>query len=172
MDTGAVLSVIPTETWSRMKFDKDVLIDSRVWLSAANKGALRVLGRTPLIVLNLRERSPWMSFLVVKILGRLCTCTRYKHKKTPLKGLMDTGAVLSVIPTETWSRMKFDKDVLIDSRVWLSAANKGALRVLGRTPLIVLNLRERSPWMSFLVVKNLDESDQFILGRDFIRVLM
>ena len=89
-------------------------------------------------------------------------------KKTQLRGLLDTGAVLSVIPIETWERMGFDKDDLINSRIRLSAANKGALRVLGRTPIIALNLGERNLWMNFLVVENLDESDQFILGRDFI----
>ena len=51
----------------------------------------------------------------------------------------------------------------------VSAANKGALRVLGRTPIIAPNLGERNLWMIFLVVENLDESDQFILSRDFIR---
>ena len=90
-------------------------------------------------------------------------------KKTHLRGLLDTGAVLSVMPIETWERMGFDKEDLIDSRIRLSAANKGALRVLGRTPIIALNLGERNLWMSFLVVENLDESDQLILGRDFIR---
>ena len=75
-------------------------------------------------------------------------------KKTKLRGMLDTGAVLSVIPIETWEKMGFDKDDLIDSRVRLSAANKETLRVLGRTPIIALNL---------------GESDQFILGRDFIR---
>ena len=90
-------------------------------------------------------------------------------KKTQLRGLLDTGAVLSVIPIETWERMGFDKGDLIDSRIRLSAANKGALRVLGRTPIIALNLGERNLWMSFIVKENLDESDQFILGRDFIR---
>ena len=90
-------------------------------------------------------------------------------KKTQLRALLDTGAVLSVIPIETWERMGFDKSDLIDSRIRLSAANKGALRVLGRTPIIALNLGERNLWMSFIVVENLDESDQFILGRDFIR---
>ena len=90
-------------------------------------------------------------------------------KKTQLRGLLDTEAVLSVIPIETWERMGFDKGDLIDSRIRLSAANKGALRVLGRTPIIALNLGERNLWMSFIVVENLDESDQFILGRDFIR---
>ena len=89
--------------------------------------------------------------------------------KTQLRGLLDTGAVLSVIPIETWERMGFNKNDLIDSRIRLSAANEGALRVLGRTPIIALNLGERNLWMSFLVVENLDESDQFILGRDFIR---
>ena len=90
-------------------------------------------------------------------------------KKTQLRGLLDTGAVLSVIPIENWERMGFDKGDLIDSRIRLSAANKGPLRVLGRTPKKALNLGERNLWMSFLVVENLDESDQFILGRDFIR---
>ena len=55
-------------------------------------------------------------------------------KKTQLRGLLDTGAVLSVIPIETWRRMGFDKDDLIDSRIRLSAANKGALRAIGRPP--------------------------------------
>ena len=76
---------------------------------------------------------------------------------------------MSVIPIETWERMGFDKDDLTDLRIQLSAANKGALRVLGRTPIIALNLEKRNLWMSFLVVEILDESDQFILGTDFIR---
>ena len=82
-------------------------------------------------------------------------------KKTQLRGLLDTGAVLSVIPIETWERMGFNKDDLIDSRIRLSAASKGELRVLGRTPIIALNLGELILWMSLLVVENLDESDQF-----------
>ena len=90
-------------------------------------------------------------------------------KKNKLRGLLDTRAVLSVIPIETWERMGFNKNDLMNSRIRLSAANKGALRVLGRTPIIALNMGERNLWMSFLVVENLDESDQFILGRDFIR---
>ena len=65
--------------------------------------------------------------------------------------------------------MGFDKDDLIDSRIRLSAANKGALRVLGRTPILALNLGDCNLRMSFLVVENLHETDQFILGRDFIK---
>ena len=87
-------------------------------------------------------------------------------KKTQLRGLLDTGAVLSVIPIETWERIGFDKEDLINSRIRLSAANKGALRVLGRTPIIALNLGERNLWMSFLVVANLDESDQRLRRND------
>ena len=90
-------------------------------------------------------------------------------KKTQLRGLLDTRAALSVIPIETLKKTGFNKDDLIDSRIWLSTANKGALRVLGRTPIIALNLGERNLWMNFLVVENLDESDQLFLGRDFIR---
>ena len=90
-------------------------------------------------------------------------------RKTQLRGLLDTGAVLSVIPIETRRRMQFYKEDLIDSKIRWSAANKGALRILGGTPIIALNLRDRNLWMSFLVVESLDESDQFVLGRDFIR---
>ena len=65
-------------------------------------------------------------------------------KKTHFRGLLDNGAVLSVIPIETWERMGFNKDDLKDSRIRLSAANKGALRALGRTSIIFLNLGERN----------------------------
>ena len=41
-------------------------------------------------------------------------------KKTQLRGLLDTEAVLSLIPFATWRRMGFDKDDLIDSRTRLS----------------------------------------------------
>ena len=64
-------------------------------------------------------------------------------KKTPLKRLLDTGAVFSVIPIETWRWMGFDIEDLIDSRIRLSAANKGALRVPGIKPIITLNMGER-----------------------------
>ena len=100
---------------------------------------------------------------------RVCTPIGHKWKETQLRGLLDTGAVLSVIPIETWRRMGFDKDDLIDSRIRKSAANKGALRFIGRTPIIALDLGERNLWISFLVVENLDESDQLILDRDFTR---
>ena len=49
-----------------------------------------------------------------------------------MSGLLDTGAVLSVISIETWRSMGFNKDDLIDSRIRLSVTNKGTLRVIGR----------------------------------------
>ena len=91
------------------------------------------------------------------------------RRKTPLKGLLDTGAVWIMKPIETRTVMGFDEDGLIVSRIRLSAANNGALRVLDRTPIKALILRETLLWMSFLVVENLDESDQLVLGRDFIK---
>ena len=39
----------------------------------------------------------------------------------------------------------------------------------GRIAITSLQLGVRHLWMSFLVVENLDESNQFILGRDFVR---
>ena len=90
-------------------------------------------------------------------------------KKTQLRGLSNTGAVLSLIPIGTLRKMRCDRDDLIVSRIRLSAANKGALRVLGRTLIIALNLGERNLCMNFLVVENLDDPDQFNLGKDFIR---
>ena len=74
-----------------------------------------------------------------------------------------------MIPIGTWKWIGFDKEDLIDSRIWLSAANKWMLRVRGRTTIIAIKLEERNLWMSFLVVENLDKSVHFNLGRDFIK---
>ena len=41
-------------------------------------------------------------------------------RRTQLRGFLDTGAVLSVVPIETWRKMGLD---LIDSRIRLSAEN-------------------------------------------------
>ena len=86
-----------------------------------------------------------------------------------VKELLDTGAVVSVMPVSTWIDMGFDRSDLIPTNIRLAASNQGAIYVTGRTPIISLQLRGRHFWMSFLVVENLDKSDQFILGRDFVR---
>ena len=41
-------------------------------------------------------------------------------------GLLDTGAVSSVIPIETWRRRGFDKDNLIDKNTAVSSKQGGA----------------------------------------------
>ena len=65
--------------------------------------------------------------------------------------------------------MGFDRSDVIQTSIRLAAANQGAIYVTGRTPITSLQLGGRHLWMSFLVVENLDESDQIILGRDFVR---
>ena len=90
-------------------------------------------------------------------------------KKIGVTGLLDTGAVVSVMPTKTWERMGFTRKGLIPTNIRLFAANRAAIYVAERTPIAVLYKRGRDLWMRFLVVENMDDSDQFILGRDFVR---
>ena len=89
--------------------------------------------------------------------------------KLGVTGLLDTGAVVSVMPIKTWERMGFTREDLIPTNLRLAAANRGAIYVAGRTPITALHMGGRDLWMSFLVVENLDDADQFILGRDFVR---
>ena len=89
--------------------------------------------------------------------------------KIGVTGLLETGAVVSVMPIKTWERMGFTREDLIPTNLRLAAANRGAIYVAGRTPITVLHMGGRHLWMSFLVVENLDDADQFILGRDFVR---
>ena len=89
--------------------------------------------------------------------------------KIGVTGLLDRGAVVSVMPIKTWERMGFTREDLIPTNLRLAAANRGAIYVAGRTPITVLQMGGRDLWMSFLVVENLDDADQFILGRDFVR---
>ena len=90
-------------------------------------------------------------------------------RQLSVKELLHAGAVVSVMPVSTWIDMGFERSDLIPTNIRLAASNQGAIYVRGRTPIISLQLGESHFWMSFLVVKNLDESDQFILGRDFAR---
>ena len=90
-------------------------------------------------------------------------------KKIGVTGLLDTGAVVSLMPIKIWERMGFTREDLISTNLPLAAANRGAIYVAGRTPITVLHMGGRDLWMSFLVVENFDYSDQFILGRDFVR---
>ena len=73
------------------------------------------------------------------------------------------------MPMKTWERMSFTREDLIPTNLRFAAANRGAIYVTGRTPITVLHMGGRNLWMNFLVVETLDNSDQFILGRDFAR---
>ena len=88
-------------------------------------------------------------------------------RQLSVKGLLDTGAVVGVMPVKTWTDMGFERSDLIPTNIRLAAANQGAIYMTGRTPIISLQLGGRHLWMSCLVVEKLDESDQFILERDF-----
>ena len=90
-------------------------------------------------------------------------------KKIVVTGLLDTGAVVSVMPIKTCERMGFTREDLIPTNLRLAAANRGVIYVAESTPITVLHLGGRDLWMSFLVVDNLDDADQFILGGDFVR---
>ena len=90
-------------------------------------------------------------------------------KHFSVKGLLDTGVVVSVIPISTWTKMGFERSDLSPTNIRRAAANQGAIYVPGRAPIISLQLGGRHFWMNFLVVENLDESDQIILGHDFVR---
>ena len=90
-------------------------------------------------------------------------------KKIGVTGLLDTEAVVSMMPIKTWERMGLTRQDLIPTNLRLAAANRGAIYVAGRTPIMVLNMGGRDLLMSFQVVENLDDSDQFIWGRDFVR---
>ena len=90
-------------------------------------------------------------------------------KHFSVKGLLDTGAVVSVIPICTWTKMGFERSDLSPNNIRRAATNQGAIYVAGRAPIISLKLGGKLLWMNFLVVENPDESDQFILGRDFVR---
>ena len=90
-------------------------------------------------------------------------------RQLSVTGLLDTGAMVSVMPVKIWSDMGFDRSDLMPTNIRLAAANQGAIYVTGRTPIISRQPGVRHLWMRFLVVENFDKSDQFILGRGFVR---
>ena len=90
-------------------------------------------------------------------------------RQLSVKGLLGTGSVVSVMQVSTWTDIGFDRSELLPTNIKLAAANQGAVYGTARIPIISLQLGGRRLWMSFLVMEHLDESNQFILGRDFVR---
>ena len=52
-------------------------------------------------------------------------------RQLSVKGLLDTGAVVSVMPVKTWTDMGFERSDLIPTNIRLAAANQGAIYVTG-----------------------------------------
>ena len=100
-----------------------------------------------------------------------CDCTSARHQREENRSHRDSvhrsGSERDVI--KTWERMGFTREDLIATNLRLAAINRGTIYVAGRKPITVLRMGGQDLWMSFLVVENLIDSDQFILGRDFIR---
>ena len=48
-------------------------------------------------------------------------------KEIAVTGLLDTGAVVSVMPRKTWERMGFTREDLIPVNLRLAATNRGAI---------------------------------------------
>ena len=46
-------------------------------------------------------------------------------RQLSVKGLLDTGVVVSVMPVSTWADMGFDRSDLIPTNIRLAAANQG-----------------------------------------------
>ena len=65
------------------------------------------------------------------------------EKKIGVTGLLDTGAVVSVMPIKTWEKMGFTREDLIPTNLRLMAGNRVAVYVAGRTPITVLHLGGR-----------------------------
>ena len=100
---------------------------------------------------------------------RVRTCTGNKREENPIESATGYGSCLkcdTIKNTETDGIRQRRSDRLQDPAV---SGKQRALRVLGRTPIIALNLGDRKLCMSLLVMENLDKSDQFFLGRVFIR---
>ena len=90
-------------------------------------------------------------------------------RQLSVKGLMDTGAVVCVMPVSTWTDMGFDRSDLIPTNIRLAATNQGAIYLTGRTPHHFLAARREASLDEFPGRREPWESDQFTLGRNFVR---
>ena len=63
-------------------------------------------------------------------------------RQLSVKGLLDTGAVVSVMPVKTWTDMGFERSDLIPTNIRLAAANQGANYVTGEPRSFHCSLEE------------------------------
>ena len=90
-------------------------------------------------------------------------------RQLSVKGLLDTGAVVNVMPTSTWTDMGFNRSDWVPTNIRLAAAKQGSIFDAVRTPIVSLQLGGRHIWVILLVIENLDKSDQFNLGHDLVQ---
>ena len=69
-------------------------------------------------------------------------------KKIEITGLLETGAVVSVMSIKTWEIMGFTREDIIPTNLRLAAANRGAIYVAGRIPITVLHMGGRDLWIA------------------------
>ena len=63
-----------------------------------------------------------------------------QSRQLSVKGLLDTGIVVSAMPVSTSTDRGFDRSDLIPTNIRLAAPNQGAIYVTGRNPIISLQL--------------------------------
>ena len=70
-------------------------------------------------------------------------------KKLGVTGLLDTGAMVSVMPVKTWQRMGFTREDLIPTNLKLTAATRRAIYAAGKTPITILHTGRSGPLDEF-----------------------
>ena len=86
-------------------------------------------------------------------------------------GFLDSGAAVSLMGKQgekTWKKWASPGGPYTDELKISSRQARSDLRSLG-TPITVLHMEKLNLWVSLLVVENLDDSNQFILERDFVK---
>ena len=90
-------------------------------------------------------------------------------KKIGVTGLLDTGAVVSVMPIKTWERMGFTREDLNLTNLRLAAANRGAVYVAGRNTNISPPHGRTGSLDELPGSREFGRLYQFILSREFVR---
>ena len=100
--------------------------------------------------------------------GLNVACLVKENKEMYLRGMLDTGATLSVMSYGAWRRLGYERTELNATEIKIMTANDQPMKILGMTPLVTLRMAGYDLLENFVVVDFLG-SDEFILGRSFIR---